>query len=550
MMIQRRWAPAVLSVLAPIWVALASAAVAPMTVRVTGGLVRGAREHHVLAFKGIPYAAPPVGALRWAPPQPVRPWRGVRPAVNFAPDCMQRPTPGDMAPLRTRSRENCLYVNVWRPARSSRSALPVMVWIYGGGFVDGGTSPAVYDGGAFARDGVVLVSFNYRLGNFGFFAFPALVRAGRPAGNYALMDQIAALHWVRRNIARFGGDPHNVTVFGESAGGTSVAALLETPLARGLFQKAILESAWGLRHNDPDVPMRPMSGGPRSAEAVGVKLARHLGVDGLGLRALARLRALPAARLVDGLNLATLGHDRTYVHGPIVDDRLFFGAPVRVYAEGRCARVPVMIGANSADLGSLRQKSLKSLFASFGSAAARARAVYDPSGKRTLAQVAALAGRDRWMIEPTRAVAQILSARGQPVYEYRFSYVASSMRKIWHGAPHASEIPFVFDTVRAHYGARTSHADERMARIVHAYWVAFAKTGRPDPKGQPAWPRYRSGTDLLMNFTRHGPVAEPDPWRKRLDLAEWFAEHKRARAVAHTRKSGGGHNRAAGRAAP
>lgn len=515
----KRGAGLALTVLAIGLLARASATGAPLRVRVEGGWVRGAVFHGVVVFKGIPYATPSVGKLRWAPPEPVKPWRGVRPARRFAPDCMQRPTPGDMAPLRTVPAESCLYVNVWRPENRSPHRLPVMVWIYGGGFVDGGSSPAVYDGSQFARDGVVLVSFNYRLGNFGFFAFPALMSSGA-VGNYALMDQIAALRWVQRNIGAFGGDPHNVTVFGESAGGTSVAALLETPMAGGLFQKAILESAWGLQRNIPDVPMHSLTGGPESAEAIGVRLARHLGVNGQGPRALAQLRALPAIRLVDGLNMDTEPADATYVHGPIVDHRLYFGAPVEVFAEGKGAHVPVMIGATSADLGALPQKSLRALFASFGPESAVARSVYDPTGKRSLQQVSEEAGRDQWMIEPARAIARTLSDRGQRVYEYRFSYVATSMRKTWPGAPHASEIPYVFDTLAASYGRRTSRADEVMARVMHAYWVAFARTGHPDAAGEPAWPEYRAGTDRLLNFTEHGPVAERDPWRRRLDSAE------------------------------
>ncbi len=493
---------------------------APLVVRTEGGLVRGSLAHGVIAFRGIPYAAAPVGAMRWAPPGPVEPRRGVRPAVAFGPDCMQLPTPGDMAPLRTRPAEDCLYVNVWRPRRRTPHPLPVMVWIYGGGFVDGGTSPAVYDGSAFARDGVVLVSFNYRLGNFGFFAFPALTRAarGRLLANYAFMDQIAALKWVRRNIAAFGGDARNVTVFGESAGGMSVNALLATPLARGLFDKAIIESGGG--RPIPEVMRdRPLAGSPASAEAVGLRLARRFGIAGEGPRALAALRAVPAARLVDGLNMATLPEDHDYAGGPILDGRLYLGQATQVYADGRGARVPVLIGANSADLGSLPETSLAALFASFGPDAAVARALYDPHGRRSLQAVSQEAGGDQMMIEPARAIARELAARGQPVYEYRFSYVASSMRHVYTlGAPHASEIPYVFDTVRAHYGARTSAADEAVARQMHRYWVAFARTGRPDPAGEPAWPRYHARTDRLMNFTEHGPVPERDPWRQRLDL--------------------------------
>ena len=468
----------------------ARVAAASLQARVDGGAIRGVLAHGVVTFKGIPYAAPPIGALRWAPPQPVKPWRGVRPALHFAPDCAQLPTPGDDAPLRTQSTENCLYLNVWRPRSASARGLPVMVWIYGGGFVDGGASPAVYDGTQFARDGVVLVSFNYRLGNFGFFAFPALTRqaAGGLLADYTLMDQIAALQWVRRNAASFGGDPHNVTIFGESAGGMSVNALLMSPLARGLFAKAIIESGGG-RGNI--YPLRPLSGAADSAEAMGMRLARHLGVVGAGAAALAELRALPAAKLVDGLNLATREHDPNYVGGPILDAKLYPAAPAAVYAAGGGARVPVIIGANTAEIG-------------------------PPN-------VPATVGADQWMVEPARAIARLLSGRGQRVYEYRFGYVATSRRNTVSGAPHASEIPFVFDTVAAHYGNETSRADEAMARVVHAYWVAFARTGRPDPPGEPAWPEYHESTDRLMSFTNRGPLPQADPWRRRLDTAEHAA---------------------------
>lgn len=501
---------------------------ASLQVRVQGGWVRGDLSGPVAVFKGIPYAAAPVGPLRWAPPQPVKSWTGVRPAVRFGPDCMQLPTPGDMAPLRTVPAENCLYVNVWRPKNVSTHPLPVMVWIYGGGFVDGGTSPAVYDGSQFARDGVVLVSFNYRLGNFGFFAFPGLEPTGGE-GNFALMDQIAALRWVQRNIGAFGGNAHNVTVFGESAGGLSVLALLETPLARGLFQKAIVESGGG---GGSLVPFVPLSGGTQSAQARGEALARHFGIMGRGIQALAALRSLPAGRVVDDLNMASegrqsKGRDATFDGGPVVDERLYFGAPVDVFARGMGARVPVMIGTNSADLGSMPQKSLPALFNSFGVNAAAARRAYDPSGSATLQQVSDEAGRDREMIEPARAIATILSNRGQPVYEYRFSYVATSMRDSWRGAPHATEIPYVFDTVRAHYGRNTSPGDEVMAHVMHSYWVAFARTGRPDPAGEPAWPAYRAVSDRLLDFTNHGVVVERDPLHQRLDLTAAAGRHTR-----------------------
>jgi para-nitrobenzyl esterase len=495
------------------------AAPAHIQIEVQGGMVQGAVHEGVLSFKGIPFAAPPVGPLRWRPPQPVSGWSGVRSAVSYGPDCMQVPFPGDAAPLRGALSEDCLYVNVWRPAQQASHALPVMVWIYGGGFVNGGTSPAVYDGSAFARDGIVLVSFNYRLGNFGFFAHPALSaeQRGEPLGNYGLMDQIAALEWVQRNIGAFGGDPRNVTVFGESAGGMSVHVLLTSPLARDLFQRAVIESGGGR----PDLlRMRPLSGAANAAEPTGLALAKRFGIEGKGAQALARLRAVPAAELVSGLNMATMGADPTYVGGPILDGKLCLGAATDLYASGHGARVPVMIGANSMDIGFLQAKTLEELYAQFGPDAAEARRVYAPAEGADVRAVAFEAGGDQRMIEPARAVARLLSARGQPVYEYRFSYVAESLRGTLKGAPHASEIPFVFDTVAAHYGKALAPADERAARIIHRYWVSFARGGRPEARGEPPWPAYHKESDLIMDFTDRGPMAGPDPWKMRLDLAE------------------------------
>jgi para-nitrobenzyl esterase len=471
------------AVIAAWGVVLAQATLAAdgMQVTVDGGVVQGAIDHGVLAFKGIPFASPPAGPRRWRPPQPVQSWSGVRAAMRYGADCMQVPFPGDAAPLREPPAEDCLYLNVWRPARASARRLPVMVWIYGGGFVNGGSSPAVYDGSAFARDGIVLVSFNYRLGNFGFFAHPALAREQPrgPLGNYAFMDQIAALQWVRGNIGAFGGDASNVTIFGESAGGMSVHILLTSPLAKGLFEKAIVESGGGR----PGLLRARVLAGANSAETIGLALAHRFGIDGAGPEALERLRAIPARELVSGLNMATMGHDATYVGGPILDGRFYLGAPTQLYAEGKGARVPVMIGANSMDIGGYQV-----------------------------------------MVEPARAIARLLAARGQPVYEFRFSYVAESLRKSFPGALHASEIPYVFDTVAARYGKDLAAEDATVARTVHRYWVAFARSGAPRASGAPAWPPYRADSDLIMNFTDRGPVAGPDPWKEHLDLAERINE--------------------------
>jgi para-nitrobenzyl esterase len=225
------------------------------TVRIASGEVRGEASGNLMIFKGIPFAAPPVASLRWRPPQPVQAWKGVRSAMEFGNECMQFPSSGNAAPLRAHLSEDCLYLNVWAPAHPANKSLPVMVWIHGGGFVNGGSSPVVFDGSHFADRGVVFVSINYRLGRFGFFAFPALKHEGGMMGNYAFMDQIAALKWVKNNIAAFGGNPNHVTIFGESAGGMSVNFLLTSPLARGLFQQAMVESGGGRNTILPPTPL-------------------------------------------------------------------------------------------------------------------------------------------------------------------------------------------------------------------------------------------------------------------------------------------------------
>jgi para-nitrobenzyl esterase len=226
-------------------VAVPQAASAQSTeVVIDSGPIRGSAAEGVLSWKGIPFAQPPLGDLRWRAPQPVEPWRGVRETTEYSHDCMQVPFPSDAAPLGTEPAEDCLYANVWRPADGQKK-LPVMVWIYGGGFVNGGASPPTYSGANLAKDGVVFVSFNYRLGRFGTFALPQLTAADPDEGllgNYFMLDQVAALQWVRRNIAAFGGDPANVTIIGESAGGMSVHSLVTSPLSQGLFQRAVVMS--------------------------------------------------------------------------------------------------------------------------------------------------------------------------------------------------------------------------------------------------------------------------------------------------------------------
>jgi para-nitrobenzyl esterase len=497
-------------------------------VKIASGTIAGTVENGVSSFKGVPYAAPPVGDLRWRPPQPVRPWPGVKVTTEYGHDCAQLPFPGDAAPLGTPPAEDCLVLNVWRPAQRTTARLPVMVWIHGGGFVNGGSSPAVYDGSPFARRGIVFVSFNYRLGRFGFFAHPALSKASPagPLGNYGYQDQIAALRWVQANIAAFGGDPGNVTVFGESAGGISVLTLLTSPAARGLFHKAVVESGAGRNNLLPPRPIRgaDKSGTP-SAEAVGVAFAKANGITGEDAAALAALRALPAEKVIAGLNMSTMTNP-TYA-GPMLDGSVVVESIEDALEAGRFARVPVMVGANSADIGFSSATSMEAIFAPFGENAAKARALYDPGKTNKVREVGTAVAADQMMIEPARFIARAIAAAGRPSYHFRFSYVAESMRKEWPGAPHASEIPFVLDTVEARYGKNLTPADKKMAESVNAYWAAFAKTGNPNGAGRPTWPACKGAGDDLIDFTNDGIKAGPDPWKARLDLASALAKKTR-----------------------
>jgi para-nitrobenzyl esterase len=501
----------------------------PTVVAIDAGKLQGALDNGVVAFAGIPFAAPPVGDLRWRPPQKAASWQGLRPATDFGNDCLQGVVPGDPG-VGTKLGEDCLYLNVWRPVQPSPKRLPVMVWIYGGGLVNGGTQPAIYSGDEFARQGLVFVSLNYRLGRFGFFAFPALTREhpDELKGNYGYMDQIAALQWVQKNIAAFGGDPGNVTVFGESAGGYSVNTLLITPLAKGLFHKAIIESGGGRDQLSGGRPISIDAPGRPSAESTGVEFAKKLGVMGSDAAALAQLRALPADKITDNLSMRTFLNlnPQTYA-GPVVDGRLVIEAPEAIYRTGKQARVPVMVGANSSDLGLNSATSVDAALAGFGDKAAALKA-YDPEGKGDVGSVRSKVGMDQLMVEPARFVAQEFAAHGLAAYEYRFDYVADALRtERTSGAPHASEIPYVFGKMNAGYLAmvspkkagEASAKDTATSKTMQSYWVNFAKTGDPNGAGLPRWPKYDAAGDQIMIFRGDGvSAAQVDPWRARLDL--------------------------------
>jgi para-nitrobenzyl esterase len=492
------------------------------TIATDSGPVTGATADGVTSYKGIPYAAPPIGPLRWRAPQPPTKWTSPLAATSYGHDCMQLPFPSDAAPLGVAPAEDCLYMNVWLPTKHTGKKLPVMFWIYGGGWVNGGSSPSVYDGSQFAKNGVVLVSFNYRLGRFGFFAHPALTKENptEALGNYGYMDQIAALKWVQRNIAAFGGDPKNITIFGESAGGFSVHMLMTTTLSTGLFERAIVESGGGRTGlNSPHLHDTSPSGRP-SAESIGLAFAHKNGIEGEDAAALEKLRALPADTIVDNMNMASMNEAAATYSGPIIDGTIMRDEVGAMYAAGMQHPVPMIVGANSMDIGFVAAKTKDELFASFGPNADAARKAYDPDGNADTRALMMAVGGDQFMIEPARFVARKITDGGQAAYLYRFSYVAESMRKQWPGAPHATEIPFVFDTVKAKYEGALTPADEKAGRETNAYWVNFAKTGDPNGPGLPKWPVYKISSDQLLNFTNEGPKGVADQSKGRLDLVE------------------------------
>lgn len=459
---------------------VASAAHAePVRATVETGVLAGEATDRANVFRNVPYAAPPVGPLRWAPPARATAWSGERDASKAGVSCPQ-PMNADGTPnfgsANGPASEDCLQLNVFAP-KTARKA-PVMVWLHGGSHRFG--AGWIYDGQSFARDGVVMVSINYRLGALGYFAHPALTAAAGPSdplGAYGLMDQVAALQWVQRNIAAFGGDPANVTIFGESAGGASVLALLATPSAKGLFQKAVVQSGggWG----------RPID--LVEKEAQGARLAERLGLPGRGAT-LEQLRAAPVERLVaeaaDGF-------------GPFVDGRLMTETPAQAFASGRAADVPLIIGSNSGEDSLMREVGLTPAQAArtVPDAVKPAYAAEAAQGEEALARAVFT---DRQFAAPARWIAA-KAAKGKPSWLYHFSYIGTRFRPAMTRAAHAAEIQYVLE----YWGRRTpismvAQEDKAMAAKMHGCWVAFAKTGAP--KCQVAWPAYTPAKDQLTEF--------------------------------------------------
>ena len=498
---------------ASLFLGVAAASAADLTtVQTTDGMVHGTEANGVIAFTGIPFAAPPVGELRWRAPQPPAPWSAVLEAAEFGPACMQT----DDIPKS----EDCLTLNVWRPAEASKAPLAMMVWIYGGALAHGNT--AQYPGDAIARQGVIMVSMNYRMGRLGYFAFPQLLEDEKTElfGNYGYYDQLAALKWVQANIGAFGGDPANVTIFGESAGGGSVLSHMVSPLSRGLFAKAILQS--------PGVPSARAGSLPLSslddAQKIAMDYARTLGIVVDGKLGLTRLRAMPVESLVDDASAAqavtalSTGVPVPGFSSSMIDGKFLTDTPDALLKAGSWAKVPVLVGANSADLGVGVATTKDELFALFGDKADAARKLYDPDGTADFDELKVQVLADKTLVEPSRHLADLVAASGEPIWWYRFSYVATAAREQQKGTKHGFEIPYTLNVPAELVGNKVSEDDKAMGTLASAYWVSFAKTSDPNGENRPNWPEYKPGAETVFNFGNEGTGVMPDPIKARLDL--------------------------------
>ena len=478
----------------------------PAVATVELGQLRALEAKGVLAFKGIPYAAPPVGDLRWKPPQPAARWQGVRDAQAYGDICTQIMPNPDNGIGQLPASEDCLTLNVFTQNLDANAKRPVMVWIHGGGFVNGSGSAELYDGSEFAKRGVVLVSINYRLGRFGSFAHPLLTAEAdsSPIANYGMMDMIASLAWVKRNIAAFGGDASNVTIFGESAGGMAVQKLMISPSARGLFHKAIVQSGAG-RENVLLLD-KPNPRGLPSAQSDGETFIKSLGVDA---KSVADLRAIPAAKILGAGDPSTFSGG-----GPIIDGKIITLPVVEAFAAGQQAKVPYLVGYNSAEFPSKPEDVDASLTRTLGATSADLPALVATYPDKE--DMAARIVGDIIFGEPARYLAGIHAAAGQPAFLYRFDVLSPSVQSRFKGMPHAQERQYVFNTLHASPWP-TDANDQKQADFAIAYWVNFAKAGDPNGAGLPVWPKYAAATDQLLDFTNAGPVAKVSPHKARWD---------------------------------
>jgi para-nitrobenzyl esterase len=469
-------------------------------IELTAGPITGALDRGVHSYKGIPYARPPVGPLRWQAPQPPEAWTAPRAATIFGPSCPQPAAPLGFGGSVGGQNEDCLYLNVWTPAITMEARLPVMVWIHGGGFITGSSTHRAYDGMNLARRGVVVVTCNYRLGPFGFFYHPELAQESvqGSAGNYGLLDQVAVLRWVQAEIARFGGNPDNVTLFGESAGAVSVLTLMTSPLVRGLFHRAIAQSG--------GVPSRVSS--RIEAEGFWRSKAGAVGVTEWA-GALERLRGLSVA------DLLRMGVAHSAVPGAgmrlllCLDGHLLADTPAMVFSAGRQLPVPLIIGSN-ADEGTLfakrssphsRQEYIRTLQRLFPGHALAIQARYPVANEGEVFTAYAAALGDASFTTQARQTARWHARIGAPTYRYLFTRATPVFMRLGWGAFHGAEIPYVF--ANAGDGLLYRIEDGGVAEKIAGFWTAFARAGDPNARGQAHWARYvgRQDNALVLDVT-------------------------------------------------
>jgi len=491
----------------------ATAPSAPPEVVANGEHLRGTfvgDSRDEVVFKGIPYAAPPIGDLRWKPPAPAAPREGVQQATEFAPACFQWTNTNSFlayiaktlgqdptqVPVLTSASEDCLYLNVWTTNLGGQDLAPVMVFLHGGANVAGSASEALYDGANLARQGVVVVTLNYRLNVFGFLAHPALTAESEhgSSGNYALLDQIAALEWVQRNATAFGGDPNQVTIFGESAGAQDINYLLASPLAGGLFHRAVIQSVGYAVAN-----FRSLGEG----EAVGEGFAGALGVTG-SEDVLAAMRAVPSEELLrTWFSIKKLGLNAPNVDGWVLPD-----APARIFDRGEHIRVPLLIGFNTDEWTTLRHYWPNVTVAAFHGVL---RTIYGPLADRAIelypaaTDAEAILAADRWQTDwyfacPSRFVADRMERTGDPVHFYEFSKTVPVPGGELLGAFHAAELSYVWNNLAIETWVPHEPADQELADTMSAAWVRFAAAGDPNGDDLPAWPPYSGEGREFMEF--------------------------------------------------
>lgn len=481
----------------------------PATIKVEEGLLQGANENGLTVYKGIPFAAPPVGELRWRAPQPPAKWEGIKQAVKFAPAPMQGGNPP------SGKSEDCLYLNVWTPAKSANEKIPVLVWIYGGGFSFGSTSEPGYSGEKLAQKGVVLVSIAYRVGQLGFLTHPELSAESpyHSSGNYGLLDQIAALKWIQKNIAAFGGDPDKVTIFGESAGAISVSMLCASPLAKGLFHGAVSQSGGSFGPTRPVTFPGENMKTLKQAEAEGQTYVQKAGVSSI-----AELRKIPADKIPSGFGMAG--------GWPIIDGYVIPDDQYALYEAHKYNDVPVLIGYNSDEGASFSppktpQDYIEGVKKRYGKFADDLIKAY-PAGENVVSKTARDLARDAAFGWHTWTWAKLQSKTGKSkVYYYYFDqhpdYPENSPR-YGYGSPHAQDVAYVFAHVDAS-NPQTSKSDLAISEAMATYWTNFAKYGNPNGGGLPEWPAFSNKQPVLMYFNQR-PYTGPVPSEESLKVLD------------------------------